>query len=106
MFKWLTRFLERRNTHDLAGLFNLTAQSNSIAGVRITEDNVMNFVTAFACIKILSEDLAYLGSPVYERLGNGGKREAYEDPRYRLLNYAPNVEQTPMVFWMTMIQYL
>ena len=64
------------------------------SGVTVNEETALNFITVYACMRILAESVASLPLIVYERLPNGGKRRAIEHPLYSLLHDQPNDEMT------------
>jgi HK97 family phage portal protein len=99
-----TQTTEKRS-HSLESL--LGARSiNDVAGVNVTETTALNLTSCFACIHVISEDLASLELPVYERIDKGIKIEAFDHPNYWLLHDEPNEEQPSIIFRETMIQYL
>lgn len=64
------------------------------SGVAVNENTAMRFSVVYACIRVLSESVAQIPLKVYERLPNGGKREASAHPLYTLLHDWPNDEMT------------
>lgn len=64
------------------------------AGVTVNESTAMRLSVVYACIRVLSESVAQIPLKVYERLPNGGKREASDHPLYPLLHDWPNDEMT------------
>jgi HK97 family phage portal protein len=70
---------------------------SSRAGIWITEETALRVSAVFACVKILSEDVASLPLHLYQR--NGDQRKRANDRReYSLLHDAPNSYQTAMDF--------
>ena len=72
------------------------------SGVEVTEATSLQVATVFACIRVLSEDVAKLPLILYQRLDRG-KRRMDAHPIYRLLHDAPNPEMTPFTFKSTII---
>lgn len=70
----------------------------SDAGVMVNEKQAMRLTTAYACVMIISQDLASLPLPVYQRMPDGSTREAFEHPAYKLLHDTPNQWMTSMGF--------
>jgi len=62
------------------------------AGERISERTALACAAVKACVLILSETVACLPLPVYERRPNGDKRLATDHPVYALLNREANGE--------------
>jgi HK97 family phage portal protein len=69
---------------------------NSI-GIDVTEDLSLTYSTVWACVKVISEDLASLPLFVYKR-GDNSKEKAPDHPLYWLLHDQPNPEMTAMQF--------
>jgi HK97 family phage portal protein len=57
----------------------------------------MQTSTVYACVKLISEDVAALPFPVY-RITASGKERAIDYPLYNLLNNKPNPEQIAIQF--------
>ena len=70
----------------------------SDAGVTVNEKQGFRLATAYACIKVIAEDLASLPLGVYQRLPDDAVREAREHKQYSLLHDEPNARQTSIVF--------
>lgn len=107
---WLKRLfgrrVEKRSQHTLESFLGLSSLSNSVAGATVNETTALNLSTVYACIRTIAEDLGSLGCTIYERTELNGKRKATEHRLYRLLHDEPNSEQTAMVFYETMLQWL
>jgi HK97 family phage portal protein len=73
------------------------------SGIRVNAENSMACSAYTACIRVISDAVSSLPLHVYERLANGGKRAAPDNPVYRLLHQQPNPWQTAQEFrdWMT-----
>jgi HK97 family phage portal protein len=81
-----------------SALFESLGLGRSDAGVLVNEKQAMRITTAFACVMIISSDLAALPLPVMQRMPDGSTREATEHPLYDLLQSEPNEYMTSMVF--------
>lgn len=81
-----------------SALFESLGLGRSDAGVMVNEKQAMRISTAFACVMIISSDLASLPLPVMQRLPDGTVREATEHPLYNMLQAQPNDSMTSMVF--------
>lgn len=64
------------------------------SGVNVDEMSALSFAAVYACIRVISESVAQIPLKVYERLPNGGKREASGHPLYSLLHDWPNDEMS------------
>lgn len=81
----------------------LVAGSSTVAGQTISEYNALNYSAFYACVKVLSESVAALPLHLYERLPEGGKKRAYENPLYILLHDEPNPNMTAFTFYETLM---
>ena len=77
--------LRRWIEDSIAGVY---PQSSS--GVAVTMTNAMRLTAVWGCVRVLSGDLATAPLFVYQRLAEGGRREAREHPLFELLHDAPN----------------
>lgn len=75
----------------------------SDAGVLVNEKQAMRITTAFACVTVISSDLASLTRSIYQRMPDGTVREATDHPYYSILHDRPNDWMTPAVFWGALI---
>lgn len=80
--------------------------SGSAAGVSVSYDNAMKVSAVFACIKVISETIASLPLMIYERVGENGKKPAFNHPLFSLLHDAPNDFQTSFEFREGLVTHL
>jgi len=80
--------------------------TKTVSGVNVTERNELNFVTVFACVRILSKSIACLPLHLYRRKEDGGKERAYGHPLYKILHDQPNPEMTSFIFRETLSAHL
>lgn len=66
----------------------------SSAGVSVSIERAETIATVFACVKVLSEDIAKLPLFVFQRDEAGNRQKAIDHPLYELLHYQPNPWQT------------
>lgn len=96
----ISRLLERR--YSLADADKkmdfLTMGRPSYTGVAVNERTALNSVAVFACVRLLSETLASVPLPLYQRVTARSKRRAIEHPLYSLLHDSPNPETTSFNF--------
>jgi HK97 family phage portal protein len=74
----------------------------SKSGITVTEDTAIKVVAVFACVRLLSEQIASLPLPLYRKTDKG-KEKAYNHPLYSVLNEIANPEQTAFEFWQMMM---
>ena len=69
----------------------------SYTGKTINEQNALTLTAVYACIKILSENIASLPLHLYRRTKQG-REKAVDHPLYDVIHSHPNSEMTSMVF--------
>jgi len=72
----------------------LLGQSASKAGISVNWKTVLQYSTAQACIRIISEDIAQLPFAAYRPLEGGGSEQATTHPIHKLIKTKPNNNQT------------
>jgi len=104
----ISRLLERRySLTDLDRDMDLAVMGrNTATGVSITEKTALECVAVFACVRILSETLASIPLPLYQRITPRSKRRAHEHPLYSLLHDAPNPEMSSFNFREALMAHL
>lgn len=75
------------------------------AGANITEASALNLSAVYAAVRVLTDTVASIPLPIYERLERG-KRRATEYPIYRLLHKRPNREMVAFTFKETLQGHL
>lgn len=70
----------------------------ALTGHRITTDSAMRASAVFACVKVISEDIAAMPLNVYEQLKTGGRRFVPDHRLYHVLSENPNEWQTSMEY--------
>lgn len=68
--------------------------ATSLTGLPVTPDTALKLSAVWACVRIISESVASLPLPIYERLPDGGKRRAPYHALYDTLQYQANAWQT------------
>lgn len=68
------------------------------AGVRVGGTAAFRISTYYACVNVLSQDVAKLPLILYRRRADGGRERAVDHPLYRLLHNRPNQFQTAYRF--------
>lgn len=64
------------------------------SGEPVSPQTAMRIGAVFACVRVVSEDVAKLPLILYRRRSDGGKDRATEHPLYQLLGTRPNALQT------------
>lgn len=69
------------------------------SGERVTVDTALHLDAVWACARLVSQTIATLPLPLYERDGAGRSRVVPDHPLYRVLHDRPNAEMTAVEFW-------
>lgn len=84
----------------------LTGGGSSVAGERVSPTSAMTLAVYYACIRVISEDVAKLPLKTYLQLAGGkNKTPKTGHPLYPLLHDAPNDHMTAMTWRETMTQH-
>lgn len=101
------QIVEQRSLAKFDGYLDfLIDGGQSDSGVKVTEKTALNSTAVFACVRILSETIASLPLPVYERIDPRGKERAVNHPLYKVLHDAPNPYMTSFTFRETLQGHL
>lgn len=82
---------------ELERAFRIGARSTK-SGIVVTPESALKVGAVFACVRVLSEDVAKLPLHLYRRTARGGKERASDHPLYELLHSQPNAHQTAFEF--------
>jgi HK97 family phage portal protein len=99
----LVRAFERKAITDFTD--KLLSLLQTTAGVVVDETTALRATAVWACVRVISEDVATLPLFMYERLDRG-KRRAPEHPLQPLLHDQPNPEMTALQFRETLTAHL
>jgi HK97 family phage portal protein len=77
----------------------------TLSGLDINEATALTYSAVWACVRVISEDIASLPLHLYRR-DSRGKERAQDQPLYYLLHDAPNSEMTAMQFRECMMGHL
>lgn len=75
------------------------------AGVLVTHDNALEISSVFACVRVISEDIAALPWNVFNRRPDGSKEKTQGNNIDYVLNRRPNPEISPIAFRETLIAW-
>lgn len=78
----------------------------TLAGADVNEENSLNLIPVFACVRLIANTIATLPFPVYLYTTGGGKRRDWEHPLYPILHDSPNPEMTAFDFWAAIVSHL
>ena len=90
----LSRSLESISLRNPPKTLKSLFASRTHAGVDVNENKALGLTTVFACIRIISQNIASLPLPVYRRLKPEGKEKATDTAEYTLLHDMANPFQT------------
>ncbi|SDE21080.1 phage portal protein [Desulfuromonas thiophila] len=72
--------------------FPFGAQQATSAGVRVSEETAIKYLTIYACVSLIAGDVARLPLNLYRKRRDGGKDTVTDQVIYDLLHNAPNDE--------------
>lgn len=70
----------------------------SIDGLPMSAENALKYSAVYACVDVISKDLASLPFHVFRRRDGGGREVAYNHPVYSMVHSIPNSLSTSIVF--------
>lgn len=86
-------------------LVNGLGGRRTTAGENVSHETALTLSAYWACLRVISEDVAKIPLHVYRERPGGGKDKATDHPVYRLLHRAPNPDMTPMALKETMVSW-
>jgi HK97 family phage portal protein len=94
--------LERKGSTDIVSskdLANLLQSSSSSAGVGVSPNSAMRYVTVWACIRLLAESIAQMPVHLYRKLPDGSKQRITDIALADILSHTPNSWQTAFEYF-------
>jgi HK97 family phage portal protein len=103
--RWLDRFKTKATTTDTGGWFVdwMRGGTSSQAGIAVSSTSAQRCAAVFACVEVVSQDVAKTALPLYRQLRNGDRERVTNHPLYDLISVAPNGWQTSFE-WRHMMQ--
>lgn len=104
----LSALIERRSEKWVSDDSWYSGLLNSItkAGVRVTESNAMQFLTVYACNKILANTIAAVPLELYRYTGSEDREKAKTHPLYKITRRLANPEMSASQFKRTLQGHL
>lgn len=104
MFGWLRNLARKSTTSNPAAWFIdwIHGGEATSSSIRVTAESAERASAVYACVRVVSEDVAKLPLILYKRRADGGKDRAVDHPLYRMLHRRPNPWQTSYDFRQTM----
>ena len=84
------------NNSPLFRFFNNTDMQRD--EVQVTQENALNFDTVYACINVLSDDVAKLPFKTYKKGEDGAIEQIKDNDVHRMIRVRPNEQMTPFTF--------
>ncbi|HPZ76957.1 MAG TPA: phage portal protein [Thermosynergistes sp.] len=102
IWQGIKRFFNKRAS-PLAGgpqWFNswIAGGGETASGIYLNEEDLLRVSAVYACINLISNTIASLPVPTYERVDPRGRRRAREHWLYDIIQYQPNEEMTSFDF--------
>mgnify|MGYP005992138219 CR=1 FL=1 len=79
--------------------------SKSLTGVSVNDNKMLSLSAVYASVRLISETIASLPFPVYQKTENG-KVRAEDHPLYKILHTQCNPEQTSFSFRKTIVSHV
>lgn len=105
MFNFFKRSKKEKRSSRVCELDDIFGGSNNAAGVHVDEYSALSIPTVYACINVISEDVAKVPFLMYRESAAGVKDRAKGHALYRLLKNCPNRYQTPFEFFQLMTRH-
>ncbi len=87
--------------------YKLFPNQSTLSGVKVSESTMLSSSAVFACINVISQDIAQLPFVLYKRLKDKkGKEKATEHTLFPLLRFSPNPEMTAYSFKQTLQSHI
>ena len=82
------------------------AGAETFSGETVTQDSALHQPAVFACVRVISEDVASLPIKIYSRVSEMVREPINTHPVAKLFHTAPNPEMTPFTFKETMTAHV
>jgi HK97 family phage portal protein len=83
----------------------LVGGSGTVSGEVVGPNNALGVAVYFACLRVISEDIAKLPLPIFRRIDEHNRDKLHEHPLHWLLNVAPNPDMTAISFRETLTHH-
>jgi len=80
--------------------------ASTYSGETVTQDTALRQPAVFACVRVISEDVASLPIKIYSRVSDMVREPVDSHPVAKLLHSRPNSEMTPFTFKETMTAHV
>jgi len=80
--------------------------AETFSGETVTQDTALHQPAVFACVRVISEDVASLPIKIYSRVSDMVREPIDSHPVAKLFQVAPNPEMTPFTFKETMTAHV
>jgi len=88
----------RGNLKDSTWWQTVFSGSQTSSGIKVTTDSALHQPAVFACVRVISEDVASLPIKVYSKISDMAREGVDAHPVAQLLGKKPNAEMTPFTF--------
>ena len=78
----------------------------SVTGVQVNQESALGIAACYACVRVLTDNVATLPCLLYRRTEGNSRERAAEHPLYRLLHDEPNPWMTPFTFKETLMGHV
>lgn len=79
--------------------FRAATMGSAFTGKSVTVNQALQLSTAWACVRLISQTVATMPLPLYQRNADGSRQADTTHPLYEVLHNQPNADMTAVVFW-------
>jgi len=109
LMKWIGKGKEKETRSQLTDVGwwkTVFAGASTYSGETVTQDTALRQPAVFACVRVISEDVASLPIKIYSRVSEMVREPINTHPVAKLFHTAPNPEMTPFTFKETMTAHV
>ena len=96
----------RSQLTDISWWKTVFSGASTYSGETVTQDTALRQPAVFACVRVISEDVASLPIKIYSRVSDKVREPIDSHPVAKLLHSRPNSEMTPFTFKETMTAHV
>ena len=109
LMKWIGKGKDKETRSQLTDTSwwkTVFAGAETFSGETVTQDSALHQPAVFACVRVISEDVASLPIKIYSRVSEMVREPINTHPVAKLFHTAPNPEMTPFTFKETMTAHV
>lgn len=99
----LTDYLWQSVTLSNSGFWSAFSSVQSASGQSVTPGSALKLSAVWSCTRLISTSVAGLPLGIYERMADGGRKDARQIPLYDVVHSSPNEDMTAFQFWQSVV---